>query len=261
MVALALYALVRSRTSRRRAGRWALGLGLRSRHADQSRPSPSTWRLHCSAVLWRAARGSDRRPAARLGGAPLSPSARCCRCPGTARGLFGLPMQILNRSFKQAAEQQNPEPLTSAALLYYPRTLPTQAGARGGSSCCSGALDASEAQSPRGRCCGSPRLGHSLFHHSSRTNTPAIRCPFLTRGRSRGRRGLRTAAAMARRWTEWRWWHSGALHLMTQFPVPPPLYCAAMIMALAPGRAPSRRRLAARQDPRGPGAGRAVASP
>ena len=37
-------------------------------------------------------------------------------------------MQILNRSFKQAAEQQNPEPLTATALLFYPRTLPTQLG-------------------------------------------------------------------------------------------------------------------------------------
>src|SRR5713226_4100534 len=42
--------------------------------------------------------------------------------------LFGLPAQMLNRSFKQAAEQQNPDPLTAAALSFYPRTLPTQLG-------------------------------------------------------------------------------------------------------------------------------------
>src|SRR3989442_1752940 len=42
--------------------------------------------------------------------------------------LFGLPAQMLNRSFKQAAEQQNPAPLTAAALSFYPRTLPTQLG-------------------------------------------------------------------------------------------------------------------------------------
>src|SRR3990172_5593089 len=46
--------------------------------------------------------------------------------PWCGRRLFGLPIQILNRSFKQASEQQNPDPLTAPALLFYPRPLSTQ---------------------------------------------------------------------------------------------------------------------------------------
>ena len=71
-------------------------------------------------------------------------------------------MQILNRSFKQAAEQQNPEPLTSAALLYYPRTLPTQLGLLGGRPAPLGALGTQKAQAPLAPCSGSPRSGPSF---------------------------------------------------------------------------------------------------
>ncbi len=37
--------------------------------------------------------------------------------------LFGLPMQVANRAFKQAAQSGYPETLTASSLLFYPRTL------------------------------------------------------------------------------------------------------------------------------------------
>ena len=43
--------------------------------------------------------------------------------------LMGLPTQIANRSFKQAAESGHPEPLSWTALTLYPVTLPTFFGA------------------------------------------------------------------------------------------------------------------------------------
>src|SRR4029453_4291994 len=42
--------------------------------------------------------------------------------------LFGLVPQIVNRSFKQAAESGHPDPFTATALLLYPTWLPTQLG-------------------------------------------------------------------------------------------------------------------------------------
>jgi len=73
-------------------------------------------------VTWRVLRGSDRAGrvlnlalALFLGGA-LS-------IPWYGPRVFGLPMQIANRAFKQAAEAGYPETLTSSSLLFYPREL------------------------------------------------------------------------------------------------------------------------------------------
>ena len=74
-------------------------------------------------VAWRALRAPDRRARALnlllalLLGGGLS-------LPWYGPRLFGLPLQIAARSFKQAALQGSPETLTGAALLLYPRTLP-----------------------------------------------------------------------------------------------------------------------------------------
>ncbi len=74
-------------------------------------------------VAWRALRARDRRAgvfnlllALVLAGA-LS-------LPWYGPRLFGLPLQITTRSFKQAALQGSPETFSGAALLLYPRTLP-----------------------------------------------------------------------------------------------------------------------------------------
>src|SRR5215470_17991009 len=126
MVALALYALVRSDAFEDLP--WTLGLGAVWGLGMLTKPPfalyvlpPLLW------SFWRALRAGDR--GRRLAGAATALAlGAVIAVPWYGPRLFGLPMQILNRSFKQAAEQQNPEPLTSVALLYYPRTLPTQIG-------------------------------------------------------------------------------------------------------------------------------------
>jgi len=126
VVALALYALVRAEDFS--DPRWSLALGAVLALGMLTKPPfavyvapPLAW------SLWRALKSPERRR--RLGWSAASLAVGVVLAlPWYGPRLFGLPMQILNRSFKQAAEQRNPEPLTGAALLYYPRTLPTQLG-------------------------------------------------------------------------------------------------------------------------------------
>lgn len=48
--------------------------------------------------------------------------------PWYGQRLYGLPMQLMNRSFKQAAESGYPDALTALSLLFYPRTFLFQFG-------------------------------------------------------------------------------------------------------------------------------------
>jgi hypothetical protein len=66
-------------------------------------------------------RGAGYAALALLIGATLS-------LPWYGPRLFGLVPQIVNRSFKQAAESGHPDPFTATALLLYPTWLPTQLG-------------------------------------------------------------------------------------------------------------------------------------
>jgi 4-amino-4-deoxy-L-arabinose transferase-like glycosyltransferase len=126
MVALTLYAILRAEDFGRRG--WSLALGAALGLGMLTKPPFAAY--VAPPLLWslgRALASPARRrrllwAAAALGiGAVLS-------LPWYGPRLFGLPAQMLNRSFKQAAEQQNPDPLTAAALSFYPRTLPTQLG-------------------------------------------------------------------------------------------------------------------------------------
>src|SRR3990172_8780166 len=125
-VALALYALVR--TEDFSVPRWVVGLGAALGLGILTKPPfaiymapPLVW------SLWRALNAAEHRR--RLWWAAVSLAVGgALALPWYGPRLFGLPMQILNRSFKQAAEQQNPQPLTTAALLSHPRPLPPQLG-------------------------------------------------------------------------------------------------------------------------------------
>ncbi len=126
MVAAALYALLRAEEFSR--GDWSLALGAALGLGMLTKPPfavyvapPLLW------SLWRALRSTDRRRRLAWAAASLAVGGALA-LPWYGPRLLGLPMQILNRSFKQAAEQQNAEPLTGSALLFYPRTLPTQLG-------------------------------------------------------------------------------------------------------------------------------------
>ena len=66
-------------------------------------------------------------PSAGLLGAALAIAAALA-LPWYGPRLVGLPMQVLNRSFKQAAEVGQAEALTPAGLLFYPRVFLPQFG-------------------------------------------------------------------------------------------------------------------------------------
>jgi hypothetical protein len=126
MVALALYALVRTDHFSIRG--WSIGFGVAVGLGMVTKPPfaayvlpPLLW------AVWHAFRAPDRRR--RLGLLALAlVLAGGLAIPWYGPRLLGLPMQIANRSFKQAAESGYPETFTSEALLYYPRVLPTQFG-------------------------------------------------------------------------------------------------------------------------------------
>ena len=154
MVAFAVYALVRSESFGN--ARWSLALGAVFGFGMLTKPPfaiyaapPVLW------GLWCALRSPDRRRRLGWAAAALAIGALLA-LPWYGPRLFGLPMQILNRSFKQAAEQQNPEPLTSAALPLLSADPPHPARAPRGRAAPVGTVGAQEASRRARRCSGSP---------------------------------------------------------------------------------------------------------
>jgi hypothetical protein len=126
MVALALYALVRSEAFSRWG--WSLAAGLILGAGMLTKPpfaayllGPMLW------TLWLVLRVRDR--GARLGRllAALALGALVA-LPWYAPRLAGLPMQILARSFRQAAESGHAPALSATGLTFYPRLLVPQFG-------------------------------------------------------------------------------------------------------------------------------------
>jgi hypothetical protein len=121
MVALALYTLVRTEELTLR--RWSLGLGLVLGLGMLTKPpfaaylsAPLLW------TAWRAMRAPERRTrlarlAAALGIAAL------LALPWYGPRLVGMPMQIVNRSFKQAVESGHAPAPSASSLLFYPRWI------------------------------------------------------------------------------------------------------------------------------------------
>jgi hypothetical protein len=126
MVALALYALVR--TEEFSDPGWSVGCGLILALGMLTKPPFAVYLLPpLMWTGWRAVGAPDRRRrlgllllALLIGGAVA--------LPWYGPRLLGLPMQISERSFKQAAEEGKAEALTAEGLLYYPRTFPPQVG-------------------------------------------------------------------------------------------------------------------------------------
>jgi hypothetical protein len=126
MVAVALYAL--ARTEELSVRRWALGLGLALGFGMLTKPpfaaylsGPLLW------AAWRALRAPDRgarllRLLAAVG------VATAVALPWYGPRLVGLPAQILNRSFKQAAESGHAPALSGSSLLFYPQWIIPQWG-------------------------------------------------------------------------------------------------------------------------------------
>ena len=136
MVALALYGLARAEAFSRAAPCVALGavLGL----GMLTKPTFATYVLPAIAwMVWAAWRARDRRRRLALLGVTLLVAA-VLALPWYGPRLLGLPMQVLNRSFKQAAEAGQTEALTPAGLLFYPRVFLPQFGLLAGLLCASG---------------------------------------------------------------------------------------------------------------------------
>src|SRR5436189_3849458 len=155
--------------------------------------------------------------------------------------LFGLPAQMLNRSFKQAAEQQNPDPLTAAALSFYPRTLPTQLGLVAALLLLWGlwALG-KEGRTTRGFL-WLATLGPFVLFSLIQNKNLRYTLPILPAAVLVAAMGLRSLPVRVRRWTGVAALALGALQVsMTLFQVPTPPILPGMVMPLALGRAPSR---------------------
>ena len=126
MVALALYVLVRTEELALR--RWGLvlgavlGLGMITKPPFAAYLSgPLLW------TAWRALRAPDRgrRVAHLLYAVGI---AAAIALPWYGPRLIGLPMQFVNRSFKQAAEGGQAPALSGASLLFYPQWIVPQWG-------------------------------------------------------------------------------------------------------------------------------------
>lgn len=120
-VAFALLCLVRTEEFADR--RWSVATGLAFAFGMLVKPPFAVYFLPpLLLVAWRALRAPDR--GARLGNLALALLlGGALSLPWYGPRLFGLPMQILNRSFALAAEQGHAAPLTAASLLFYPQAL------------------------------------------------------------------------------------------------------------------------------------------
>jgi hypothetical protein len=126
MVALALYMLARSEELAR--SRSAIGLGIVLGLGMLTKPpfaaylsGPLLW------TAWRVLRAPERRVRLlRLAGA--LGIAAAIALPWYGPRLIGLPLQIINRSFKQAAEAGQAPALSGASLLFYPQWIVPQWG-------------------------------------------------------------------------------------------------------------------------------------
>jgi 4-amino-4-deoxy-L-arabinose transferase-like glycosyltransferase len=237
MVALALYALVRAEAFT--DARWSLALGVALGLGMLTKPPfaiyvlpPFLW------SLWRAMRAPGRARALGWAAAALAVSAALA-LPWYGPRLFGLPLQILSRSFKQAAEQQNPEPLTVAGLSYYPRTLATQLGLLAGLLLLWGlwALRRNRAARPLlWLATLAPFAVFSLIQNKNLRYT----LPILPAAALVAAIGLGSLPLLARRWIGAAAVLLGALQVsMALFLVPAPPTLPGMILPMTLGRAPS----------------------
>src|SRR5262249_7362858 len=138
------------------------------------------------------------------------------------------------------AEQQNPEPLTSVALLYYPRTLPTQIGLLGGALLLWGLWALRKHRGARA-ILWLATLGPFLLFSLIQNKNLRYTLPILPAAALVAAVGLRSLPGPLRRWTSVAVLALAALQVsMTLFQVPTPPIPPGMVMPLALGRAPSR---------------------
>ena len=132
LAAMVALAAVRARAlgklSAMRAGRSPSG-GIRLRDADQAALRHLRGPARPVESLARLRSPFDRRRRLGWAAAALAIARAARRCPGTARrDSSACPCRSSTAPSSRRRSSRTPEPLTSAALSYYPRTLPTQLG-------------------------------------------------------------------------------------------------------------------------------------
>jgi Dolichyl-phosphate-mannose-protein mannosyltransferase/LmeA-like phospholipid-binding len=133
MVAVALYALARSEALAR--ARWCAALGVALGLGMLTKPTFATYVLPAVAwAAWTAWRTPNR--SRRLGWLAVAlVIAAALALPWYGPRLVGMPMQVLNRSFKQAAEAGQVSAFSAGGLLLYPRVFLPQFGLLAGLLC------------------------------------------------------------------------------------------------------------------------------
>ena len=125
MVALTLWALVSCEGFTRPA--WSVALGVLVGLGMLTKPSFPVY--VAPAVVWAVWPGGQAGGAGRARWAGLALAvALVVALPWYGPRLTGMPAQVLNRSFKLAAQEGHVETLTAAGALFYPRVLPPQLG-------------------------------------------------------------------------------------------------------------------------------------
>ena len=237
MVALALYALVRAEAFT--DARWSLTLGVALGLGMLTKPPfaiyvlpPFLW------SVWRAMRAPARARGLGWAAGALA-VAFAIALPWYGPRLLGLPLQILSRSFKQAAEQQNPEPLTVAGLSYYPRTLATQLGLLAGLLLLWGLWAIRRNRAARPLLWLATLVPFAVFSLIQNKNL-RYTLPILPAAALVAAIGLGSLPLLARRWIGAAAVLLGALQIsMTLFLVPQPPTLPGMILPMTLGRAPS----------------------
>ncbi len=238
MVALALWVLIRTEAFSR--GGWSVASGVALGLGMLTKPSfaayvlpPALW------ALWSAWRAADRRRRlGRLAGALVIGAALAL--PWYGPRLLGLPMQVANRSFKQAAESGHAEAFTSTALLYYPRVFQPQFGALAGLLFVWGlwALRRRrEARAPLWLAAIAPFVLFSLIQNKNlRYTLPILPAVALVTAV-----GVRALAPSRRRALTWLCVAAGVVQVsMAAFGVPTPPRVPGLLLPLAIYQPPSR---------------------
>ena len=230
MVALSLYVLARADGFAR--GPWCMAIGAGLGLGMLTKPTFATYVL--PAMLWSAwsaRRAPDRRR--RLGLLLLALAiGTALALPWYGPRLLGLPMQVLNRSFKQAAEVGQAEALTPAGLLFYPRVFLPQFGLLAGPLCAWGLWAVRRERGARVELWLSTLVPFALYSLIQNKNL-RYTLPILPAAALVAAVGVQS---LPRRWkcgAIWACLAVGALQVsMTAFALPPPVRIALFLTPL-----------------------------
>jgi hypothetical protein len=235
MVALALYTLVRTEELGRRG--WALLLGVVLGLGMLTKPpfaaylsGPLLW------TGWRALRAPDRGGRLRrLLGAVAVGAALAL--PWYGPRLVGLPMQIINRSFKQAAESGHAPALSGPSLWFYPQWIIPQWGLLATALLLLGLV--ALAWRPRGRGLLWAALAPAVIFVLIQNKNLRYTLPLLPAAALATAAGASALPPRARRGLAWACVLAGAVQVgSAAFALPPPTLLAPVVPPIAFSRPP-----------------------